>query len=42
MSFHLERFHDYLAFERGLSPRTLDAYGRDTRRLEEFAMAGFL
>jgi integrase/recombinase XerD len=36
MSFHLERFHDFLAFERGLSPRTLDAYGRDTRRLEAF------
>lgn len=36
MSFHLERFTDYLSFERGLSPRTLDAYGRDTRRLEEF------
>ena len=36
MSFHLERFQDYLSFERGLSPRTLDAYGRDTARLEEF------
>lgn len=36
MSFHLERFHDYLAFERGLSPRTLEAYGRDTERLEGF------
>ena len=36
MSFHLERFHDYLAFERGLSPRTLDAYGRDTERLKAF------
>lgn len=36
MSFHLERFQDYLAFERGLSPRTLDAYGRDTERLREF------
>lgn len=36
MSFHLERFHDYLAFERGLSPRTLDAYGRDTERLRTF------
>lgn len=36
MSFHLERFQDYLAFERGLSPRTLDAYRRDTERLEEF------
>ncbi|HSH46899.1 MAG TPA: tyrosine recombinase, partial [Longimicrobiales bacterium] len=36
MSFHLERFRDYLSFERGLSPRTLDAYGRDTKRLIEF------
>ncbi|MBW3554514.1 MAG: site-specific tyrosine recombinase XerD [Gemmatimonadetes bacterium] len=36
MSFHLERFQDHLAFERGLSPRTLDAYGRDTARLKEF------
>lgn len=39
MSFHLERFQDYLSFERGLSPRTLDAYGRDTRRLREFLEA---
>jgi integrase/recombinase XerD len=36
MSFHLERFNDYLAFERGLSPRTLDAYGRDTDRFLAF------
>lgn len=36
VSFHLEQFHDYLAFERGLSPRTLDAYGRDTERLRDF------
>ena len=36
VSFHFERFHDYLAFERGLSPRTLDAYGRDTERLRDF------
>lgn len=36
MSFHRERFSDYLSFERGLSPRTLDAYGRDTERLETF------
>ncbi len=36
MSFHAERFHDYLAFERGLSPRTLDAYRRDLARLVEF------
>lgn len=39
MSFHLERFHDYLAFERGLSPRTLDAYGRDITRFMEFLAA---
>jgi integrase/recombinase XerD len=36
VSFDLERFQDYLSIERGLSPRTLDAYGRDTRRLKEF------
>lgn len=36
MSFHLERFQDYLTFERGLSPRTLDAYRRDTARLQAF------
>jgi integrase/recombinase XerD len=36
MSFHLERFHDYLAFERGLSARTLDAYGRDLERFTTF------
>ncbi|MGQ0562554.1 MAG: site-specific tyrosine recombinase XerD [Gemmatimonadota bacterium] len=35
--FHLEEFRDYLQFERGVSPRTLDAYGRDLRRLVEFA-----
>jgi integrase/recombinase XerD len=39
MSFHLERFNDYLAFERGLSPRTLDAYGRDTDRFLAFLQA---
>ena len=39
MTFHLERFQDHLAFERGLSPRTLDAYGRDTLRLKEFLEA---
>jgi integrase/recombinase XerD len=36
MGFHLERFHDYLAFERGLSPRTLEAYGRDLARFQAF------
>ena len=39
MSFDLERFDDYLSFERGLSPRTLDAYARDTARLEGFLRA---
>jgi integrase/recombinase XerD len=39
MSFHLEQFHDYLAFERGLSPRTLEAYQRDAARLQAFAHA---
>ena len=33
--FHLESFLDHLALERGLSPRTLDAYGRDVGRLIE-------
>jgi integrase/recombinase XerD len=31
--FHLDAFHDYLAFERGLSARTLDAYARDVNKL---------
>jgi integrase/recombinase XerD len=35
--FYLEEFRDYLQFERGVSPRTLDAYGRDLQRLVEFA-----
>lgn len=35
--FFLEEFRDYLQFERGLSPRTMDAYGRDLQRLVEFA-----
>lgn len=34
--FHIRQFEDYLSFERGLSPRTLDAYGRDVARLVEF------
>ncbi|MEQ8331473.1 MAG: site-specific tyrosine recombinase XerD [Longimicrobiales bacterium] len=36
-AFRFEQFRDYLAFERGLSDRTLDAYRRDLRR-----WAGFL
>ncbi|MBI4409004.1 MAG: site-specific tyrosine recombinase XerD [Gemmatimonadetes bacterium] len=34
--FYIERFRDHLSFERGLSPRTLDAYGRDLDRLVDF------
>jgi len=37
--FHIPQFLDYLAFERGLSPRTLEAYGRDIARLAEFLAA---
>src|SRR5688572_19468394 len=35
--FFLEEFRDYLQFERGVSPRTLEAYGRDLKRLVEYA-----
>jgi integrase/recombinase XerD len=34
--FHLQRFRDYLGFERGLSVRTLDAYNSDLEKLFEF------
>lgn len=34
--FHLEPFLDHLAFERGLSARTLEAYGRDLARFLAF------
>lgn len=34
--FYLEPFEDHLSFERGLSPRTLDAYQRDLARLITF------
>ncbi len=34
--YHLESFCDFLTVERGLSPRTLDAYRRDVTRLIEF------
>lgn len=37
MMFYLEEFREYLQFERGVSPRTLDAYGRDLRRLVAYA-----
>ena len=36
MSFRLEQFADFLAFERGLSERTVTAYQRDLRGLVEF------
>ena len=35
--FYLEEFRDYLQFERGVSPRTLEAYGRDLNRLVAYA-----
>lgn len=35
--FHLREFCDHLEFERGLSPRTLDAYRRDVERFIAFA-----
>jgi len=35
--FRLERFSDYLRFERGLSDRTLDAYLRDVGEMAVFA-----
>ena len=34
--FRMEPFLDYLAYERGLSARTLEAYGRDLRRFVAF------
>ncbi len=37
--FQLEAFTDHLAVERGLSPRTLEAYGRDVGRLVDFLRA---
>ena len=36
-AFMLPRFADYVALERGLSPQTLEAYGRDLARFAEFA-----
>ena len=38
LTFHLEQFRDFLALERGSSPRTAEAYGRDLERLAEFAI----
>lgn len=37
--FHIDRFCEYLEFERGLSPRTLSAYRRDIERLAEYLAA---
>ena len=34
-SFRLEQFQDYLTYERGLSARTVRAYGRDLARWQE-------
>lgn len=34
--YHLQSFCEYLEFERGLSPRTLDAYKRDIEKLIAF------
>ena len=36
--FYLEPFEDHLRFERGLSPRTLDAYHRDLAKLISFCI----
>lgn len=36
--FLLERFHDFLAIERGSSPATSDAYARDLERFATFAL----
>jgi integrase/recombinase XerD len=38
-AFFLERFADFLALERGTSPRTSEAYLRDVTRLAAFAVA---
>ena len=35
--FLLQRFADYIALEHGLSPRTLEAYGKDLDRFAEYA-----
>lgn len=37
-AFHLEPFADHLTFERGLSDRTVEAYGRDLTRFVEFCV----
>jgi integrase/recombinase XerD len=37
--YRIDAFCDHLTIERGLSPRTLDAYRRDVERLSEFLLA---
>ncbi len=37
-AFELERFQEFLALEEGASPRTLDAYRGDLRRLHEWCV----
>ncbi len=37
--FLLERFSDFLALEKGSSPRTQEAYARDVGRMAQFAIA---
>ncbi len=39
LRFQLDRFGDYLTLEQGTSPRTLEAYRRDTERLVDYAQA---
>ncbi len=38
-AFLLERFGDFLSLEKGASPRTKEAYGRDVARMAEFALS---
>jgi integrase/recombinase XerD len=38
-AFRTDAWRDYLALERGLSPRTVEAYGRDVARLVAFLTA---
>ncbi len=39
LRFQLDRFGDYLTLEQGTSPRTLEAYRRDTERLVGYVQA---
>ena len=38
-AFWVEGFQDYLGFEAGTSPNTVEAYTRDLRRLAEYAVS---